>query len=152
MATPKNIRAALHHEAIPGVLLIIAILPIFAFANSGVEILGLSPSALVQPVPLGIALGLFAGKQIGVFNAAFIAAKLGVASLPRGLRWGFVFGMAALCGVGFTMSLFIGSLAFEGSGGPDYAVNDRLGILTGSFLSAVVGGIILLLAPKLQRE
>jgi len=125
-----------------------AILPIFAFANSGVPIAGLTIDALLKPVPLGIALGLFVGKQLGVFSAAFLAVKLGFAKLPQGLRWGHIYGMAALCGVGFTMSLFIGSLAFEGSGGPDYAVDDRLGILTGSFLSATLGVVILLLAGR----
>lgn len=128
------------------------ILPVFAFANAGVPILGLSPSALLEPVPLGIALGLFLGKQIGVFSAAWIAVKFGVASLPAGVNWRQIYGLAALCGIGFTMSLFVGSLAFEGAGGPDYAVDDRLGILTGSFLSAVVGVIVLSRACKKPAE
>lgn len=122
---------------------IYGILPVFAFANAGVPILGLSPSALLEPVPLGIALGLFLGKQIGVFSAAWLAVKVGIASLPIGIDWRQIYGLAALCGIGFTMSLFIGSLAFEGSGGPDYAVDDRLGILTGSLLSAILGAAIL---------
>ena len=120
-----------------------AILPIFAFANAGVPILGLSPSALLEPVPLGIALGLFLGKQIGVFSAAWLAVKSGLAHLPSGVSWRHVYGLAALCGIGFTMSLFIGSLAFEASGGPNYAVDDRLGILAGSALSAMVGVAVL---------
>ena len=120
------------------------ILPVFAFANAGVPILGLSMADLLAPVPLGIALGLFIGKQVGIFGAAFVAVKSGIATLPTGIGWGHTYGLAALCGIGFTMSLFIGSLAFEGAGGPDYAVQDRLGILAGSFLSAVVGVLVLL--------
>ena len=131
----------MEHDLHPWV--VYAILPVFAFANAGVPIIGLSPRALLEPVPLGIALGLFVGKQIGIFSAAWIAVKVGVASLPAGVNWRQVYGLSALCGIGFTMSLFIGSLAFEGGGGPDYAVDDRLGILTGSFLSAIAGVLIL---------
>lgn len=116
-----------------------AILPVFAFANAGVSLHGLSFSSLLQPVPLGILLGLFVGKQIGVFGFAFAAVKLGLAKLPEKVSWAQLYGVSMLCGVGFTMSLFIGSLAFEETGGPDYAVDDRLGILSGSFLSAVAG-------------
>jgi NhaA family Na+:H+ antiporter len=119
------------------------ILPVFAFANAGVPILGLSIADLMKPVPLGIMLGLFVGKQIGVFGAAFLAVKSGLAQLPSGVKWSQVYGLSALCGIGFTMSLFIGSLAFEGAGGPDYAVDDRLGILAGSFLSAILGVFVL---------
>ncbi|MEM0895384.1 MAG: Na+/H+ antiporter NhaA [Verrucomicrobiota bacterium] len=119
------------------------ILPVFAFANAGVPILGMSPTALLEPVPLGIAAGLFFGKQIGVFLLSLFAVKVGLARLPEGVNWGQVYGVACLCGIGFTMSLFIGSLAFEGGGGPDYAVDDRIGILTGSFLSAIAGVITL---------
>ncbi|MEM9479686.1 MAG: Na+/H+ antiporter NhaA [Verrucomicrobiota bacterium] len=124
------------------------ILPVFAFANAGVPILGMSPAALLEPVPLGIAAGLFIGKQVGVFLASFIAVKVGLARLPQGVGWGQVYGIACLCGIGFTMSLFIGSLAFEGGGGPDYAVDDRIGILTGSFLSAIAGVIVLKIFNK----
>ncbi len=123
---------------------VFGILPIFAFANAGVPVLGLSVADLFAPVPLGIALGLFLGKQIGIFGAAFVAVKSGIATLPTGIGWGQTYGLAALCGIGFTMSLFIGSLAFEGAGGPDYAVQDRLGILAGSFLSAILGVLVLL--------
>ncbi|MDF1863100.1 MAG: Na+/H+ antiporter NhaA, partial [Verrucomicrobiales bacterium] len=119
------------------------ILPVFAFANAGVPILELSMADLMKPVPLGIMLGLFVGKQIGVFGAAFLAVRSGLAQLPAGVKWSQVYGLSALCGIGFTMSLFIGSLAFEGSGGPDYAIDDRLGILAGSVLSAILGVFIL---------
>ncbi len=127
---------------------VFGILPVFAFANSGVSVVGLSPSALLQPVPLGIALGLFLGKQVGVFGACWLSVKLRLAELPKGVSWLQVYGVAMLCGIGFTMSLFIGSLAFEAKGGPDYAVDDRLGILTGSFLAAVCGFVVLRLACR----
>jgi NhaA family Na+:H+ antiporter len=119
-----------------------AILPAFAFANAGVSLTGLSLSRLLDPVPLGIAAGLFIGKQVGVFGFSWLSEKLGLAKLPRGVGWFELYAVAVLCGIGFTMSLFIGSLAFE-IGGPDYAVDDRLGILTGSLLSAVVGYVLL---------
>ncbi len=128
------------------------ILPVFAFANAGVPILGMSPSMLLEPVPLGIAAGLFFGKQIGVFSAAFIAVKSGLASLPNNVNWKQIYGLACLCGIGFTMSLFIGSLAFEGSGGSNYKVDDRIGILVGSFLSAILGVIVLRKVCTGQRD
>ncbi|MGK0239485.1 MAG: NhaA family Na+:H+ antiporter [Candidatus Pelagisphaera sp.] len=127
---------------------VFGILPIFAFANAGVPILGLSFSMLLEPVPLGIALGLFIGKQTGVFAGSWIAVKCGLAELPSQVNWRQIYGLSALCGIGFTMSLFVGSLAFEGSGGPDYKVDDRIGILAGSFLSALLGVIILLIPNK----
>lgn len=122
---------------------VFGILPVFAFANAGVPVLGISPSAILNPVPLGIALGLFLGKQLGVFAAAWVAVKVGLASLPAAILWRQVYGLAVLCGIGFTMSLFIGSLAFESTGGENYKFNDRLGILVGSFFSAVLGFFVL---------
>jgi Na+:H+ antiporter, NhaA family len=124
------------------------ILPVFAFANAGVPIKGMSPSALLESVPLGIAAGLFFGKQIGVFFASFIAVKAGLATLPKGINWMQLYGLSILCGIGFTMSLFIGGLAFEGAGGPDYAVDDRIGILAGSLLSTVFGVFVLIKACR----
>ncbi|MEQ1579114.1 MAG: Na+/H+ antiporter NhaA [Steroidobacteraceae bacterium] len=114
------------------------ILPLFAFANAGVSLAGLTLWNLLEPIPLGIALGLFVGKQVGVFVFAWVAVALGLARLPEGVTWRQLYGAAILCGIGFTMSLFIGSLAFEQSaaGAP---VNDRLGILVGSLVSAVAG-------------
>lgn len=114
------------------------ILPLFAFANTGVPLLDLSLSDLIAPVPLGIALGLFIGNQVGVLGMSWLAVKLRLAKLPEGVGWSELYGVAMLCGIGFTMSLFIGSLAFE-QGGPDIAVDDRIGILLGSGLSAVCG-------------
>ena len=114
------------------------ILPVFAFANAGVSLDGMTPATVLDPIPLGIALGLFIGKQLGVFVFAWLAAVLGLARLPEGVTWLQLYGAAILCGIGFTMSLFIGSLAFEHVA-ESHEVNDRLGILVGSLLSAVVG-------------
>jgi NhaA family Na+:H+ antiporter len=113
------------------------IVPIFAFANAGVPLHGLTLDSFTSSVPVGIALGLFAGKQIGVMLMSYIAVKLGWAGLPEGTNWKYIYGAAILCGVGFTMSLFIGSLAFE-SGGLNQ-MDDRLGILVGSLASALFG-------------
>jgi NhaA family Na+:H+ antiporter len=118
------------------------ILPLFAFANAGVSLAGVSLGTLLQPVPLGIAAGLFVGKPLGVFGAVWLAVRLRVAQLPERVGWAALYGMAALCGIGFTMSLFIGSLAFE-HGGPGYGTPVRLGILAGSLLSAVWGYTVL---------
>ncbi len=121
------------------------IVPIFAFANAGVVLEGLSLSDMAAPVPLGVALGLFAGKQIGVMGAVFIMVKLGLGNLPHQAGWGHVWGVSALAGVGFTMSLFIGSLSFAD---PALMNHVRLGVLSGSFLSALLGyGVLRLLRP-----
>lgn len=116
------------------------ILPLFAFANAGVSLAGLSMSDLLSPIPLGIALGLFVGKQIGVFLLSWLAVTLGVAKLPEGANWRHIYGIACLTGVGFTMSLFIGTLAFDG----DETLNAvRLGVLMGSFASGILGFVVL---------
>jgi NhaA family Na+:H+ antiporter len=119
------------------------ILPIFAFANAGVSLEGLSFADLLEPIPLGIVLGLFIGKQIGVFVFTWLTVKTGLASLPTGVTFRQVYGASIICGIGFTMSLFIGMLAFEGAGAGHSIATDRLGILTGSLLSAVVGYVVL---------
>lgn len=124
-----------------------AILPLFAFANSGISFDGFSLSTLLQPVPLGIALGLFLGNQVGVFSFSWLAVRTGLARLPEGVTWLQMYGVAVLCGIGFTMSLFIGSLAFE-QGTTGYIVHDRLGIIAGSVASAIIGYFILRLAAK----
>jgi NhaA family Na+:H+ antiporter len=118
------------------------ILPIFAFANAGVPLQGTSVSALFDPVPLGIATGLVVGKQIGVFGASWLGIKLGLAQLPRHVTWVHLYGVSILCGIGFTMSLFISSLAFEQTGRA-YGDSGRLGILAGSFISAILGYALL---------
>jgi len=130
----------LEHDLHPAVAYFI--LPIFAFANTGVSLAGLTPEALFAPVPLGIAAGLFLGNQIGVFGISWLTIKLGIAELPKRVSWVQLYGVSVLCGIGFTMSLFISSLAFEQSSS-DLVLNDRLGILLGSALSAVIGYFIL---------
>ena len=125
------------------------ILPVFAFCNAGVNLAGLSVADLLQPIPLGIMLGLLVGKQVGVFGFAWLAVKLGLARLPAGVDFRQVYGAAVLCGIGFTMSLFIGMLAFENSAAGEVIVRDRLGVLSGSLLSAVIGYVVLnLVLPR----
>jgi NhaA family Na+:H+ antiporter len=119
-----------------------AILPLFAFANAGVSLVGISLEDVLSPVPLGIAAGLLIGKTLGVFGLTWLAVKAGFAALPHNANWGQVLGVSVLCGIGFTMSLFVGALAFE-SGTSPYAGADRMGILTGSILSAVLGYVIM---------
>ncbi|GHF20641.1 Na(+)/H(+) antiporter NhaA [Kordiimonas sediminis] len=119
-----------------------AILPIFAFCNAGIALSGVGVEQLLHPVSLGIATGLFFGKQIGVFLFCWVGIKFGLTSLPDRMSWGSLYGVAALCGIGFTMSLFIGSLAFEETG-VDMIFDERLGILVGSIASGIVGYLIL---------
>ena len=135
----------LEHDLNPTVAY--GILPLFAFANTGVSLQGMSVLSLLEPVPLGIALGLFVGKQAGVFGCSWIAVKLGFARLPEGVNWLQMYGVALVCGVGFTMSLFVSSLAFE-QVGAGHAVDDRLGILCGSLLSATAGYLVLRFGPR----
>lgn len=127
----------LEHDLRNSVVFII--MPLFAFFNAGVSLQGVSFGTLIEPVPLGIILGLFIGKQVGVFLFSYIAVKLKIAVLPRNTSWKQIYGIAFICGVGFTMSLFIGSLAFEQGGTTANLMHDRLGILFGSFLSAIFG-------------
>jgi len=119
------------------------VLPAFAFANAGVSFAGMGFAALAQPVTAGIILGLFLGKQIGIFLAIRLAVATGVGRMPDGASWMQLYGVALLCGIGFTMSLFIGGLAFDD---PTHAAQVRLGVLVGSLLSAVTGFAVLRLA------
>lgn len=119
-----------------------AILPMFAFVNAGISLTGVSWNYLLHPVPLGIALGLFVGKQAGVFVFCWLAVRVGLTKLPVGLNWLHIYGVALLCGVGFTMSLFISSLAFENTA-VDLLFDERLGIIVGSLLSAAGGYFVL---------
>ncbi|MES9940219.1 MAG: Na+/H+ antiporter NhaA [Candidatus Thiodiazotropha sp. 6PLUC2] len=119
------------------------ILPVFAFANAGVSLSGLSVSDLLEPIPLGIAAGLFLGKPLGILLFCGVAVLLGFAQLPTRASWSGFFATSVLCGIGFTMSLFIASLAFEQSGEGAVIMGDRIGILLGSGLSAVVGLVLL---------
>jgi len=126
------------HELAPWVGF--GILPLFGFANAGLSFADLSLSSIVEPIPLGIAVGLFLGKQIGVFGAAALLIRRGWAHLPDGASWSALYGTSILTGIGFTMSLFIGTLAF---GESDDETVMRLGVLVGSVLSGVVGAGVL---------
>ena len=135
----------LEHELHPWVSY--AILPIFAFANAGLSLSGMTLGSLFEPVPLGIFLGLVVGKQIGIFGFSWVAARLGIVRLPSDATWTQLWGVSAICGIGFTMSLFIGSLAFEHLPNTEYLVANRLGILAGSLTAGIMGALILILAP-----
>ena len=123
------------------------VLPIFAFANAGLSLQGVGLEQILHPVPLGIAAGLFIGKQIGVFGFCWIGIKLGLARLPEGINWMKLYGVALLCGVGFTMSLFIGSLSFQETG-VNMSFDERLGIIVGSLISGIMGYLVLNYATK----
>jgi len=130
----------LEHDLHP--LVAFAILPLFAFANAGVSLENVTAAAMLEPVPLGIASGLLVGKAFGVFLACWLTVQLGFARLPRDTNWGSILGVSILCGIGFTMSLFIAGLAFDGAGA-EYVVQTRLGILGGSLAAALLGYTLL---------
>jgi len=122
------------------------IMPLFAFANAGVSLEGLTLSSLMMPVPLGILLGLFFGKQVGVMLFSFFAVKFGVAQKPDNSSWFSLYGVSILTGIGFTMSLFVGNLAFAES--TQYIDGVKIGVLAGSLLSTIVGYFTLSIATK----
>jgi len=126
------------------------IVPIFGFANAGVALAGVGLAGFLAPVPMGIALGLFIGKQAGILLAVFSADKLGFAPRPAGASWSQLWGMAVLCGIGFTMSLFISALAFPNN--PLLVEEAKIGVLTGSLLSSLLGYLILRLSSPLPDE
>ncbi|RWA77576.1 MAG: Na+/H+ antiporter NhaA [Mesorhizobium sp.] len=128
------------HKLVPFI-----VIPIFGFANAGVPLGGLSFAALVEPLTLGVAAGLVLGKLVGVFGSSVIAIRLGLADLPVNAGWLHMLGISLLCGIGFTMSLFIGLLAFA----DDAALQDavKVGILAGSLVAALLGAAVLLMAP-----
>jgi NhaA family Na+:H+ antiporter len=123
------------------------VLPMFAFVNAGVSLETITLRTLLDPVPLGIILGLVVGKQLGIFGFTWITIRSGIARLPKGASMIDIYGTALLCGVGFTMSLFIGSLAYE-EGGAGYARPDRLGIIIGSLISGLLGFVVLRLSRR----
>ena len=129
------------------------VLPLFAFVNAGVILQGMNFSVLTDPIPMGIFLGLFVGKQVGIFSICWFVIQLGWAKLPEGCNWRQFYGVSVLCGVGFTMSLFIASLAFgDGTeGGAGAARADRLAILLGSTFSAILGYLILYSSGKAKN-
>lgn len=118
------------------------VLPVFAFVNAGIDLRGVGFEQVLHGVPMGIALGLFLGKQIGIFGLCWLSVKAGIAKLPSEMSIGSLYGTAALCGIGFTMSLFIGSLAFEETG-VNLLFDERLGIILGSLCSGIVGFFVL---------
>ena len=121
------------------------VLPLFAFANAGVSLAGMTPASVLEPIPLGIALGLFLGKPIGIFLATYAAIRAGLGTWPEGSTRLQVLGVSALGGIGFTMSLFIGLLAFPE---PAFAADVRLGVLGGSLLSAALGALLLVWSSR----
>jgi NhaA family Na+:H+ antiporter len=127
------------------------VLPLFAFANAGISFDGIGVEEILHTVPLGIALGLFVGKQVGVFGLCWIAIKFKLTQLPNGMSWSSLYGTSALCGVGFTMSLFIGSLAFEETG-INLLFDERLGIVLGSLASGIVGYIVLSISLRSNNQ
>lgn len=146
---PDSVSSPLHrlaHGLHPWVAYLIV--PIFGFANAGVSLVGVGPELLLAPLPLGVSAGLFLGKQVGVFSSLWLSVQLGIGSKPEGASWAQIYGVCLLCGIGFTMSLFIGGLAFA-----DPILNDevKIGVLAGSLLSAVLGYVVLLVAaPRRQ--
>lgn len=118
------------------------VLPVFAFVNAGIDIRGVGLEQVLHGVPMGIALGLFLGKQIGIFGLCWLSVKAGISKLPKEMTIASLYGTAALCGIGFTMSLFIGSLAFEETG-VNLLFDERLGIILGSLCSGIVGFLVL---------
>lgn len=125
------------------------IVPLFGFANAGVSLAGMTPAILLAPLPLGIALGLFLGKQIGIFGSIWIAEKTGFACRPSATSWQQIYGASLLAGIGFTMSLFIGGLAFPGN---ELLMDEvKIGVLFGSVISALVGFLALRLAAQPKR-
>lgn len=138
----ESMLRVLEHALHPWVAFMI--LPIFAFANAGISFEGLTLESLLQPVPLGIAAGLFIGKQLGIFLFTWLMVMTGMAPKPEGASWAQLYGVCIIAGVGFTMSLFIGSLAFAEASMTEV----RLGVLTGSFVSAITGYLVLRMALK----
>jgi len=144
---PASLLHILEHALQPWVAFLIV--PVFGFANAGVSLTGMSWTALLAPVPLGIAAGLFVGKQVGVFLTTWAVVKLDWADCPEDASWAQVYGVSLLCGIGFTMSLFIGLLAFPTA--PELQDAVKIGVLTGSIMSAVVGTVVLAVAPRERR-
>jgi NhaA family Na+:H+ antiporter len=136
----RPLAGAIEHGLHPWVAF--AVLPMFAFANAGVSLRGITPTTLLEPITLGIAAGLVAGKAIGVYGASWLMIRGGLAAKPANATPRQHFGVCVLCGIGFTMSLFIGGLAFEGLD-PSYETRVKLGVLTGSILAGTLGTLVL---------
>ncbi|WP_339050069.1 Na+/H+ antiporter NhaA [Rickettsiella endosymbiont of Xylota segnis] len=146
----KNFNSLLHHlihQLHPWIAF--GILPLFAFANAGLSFSNIKLSTFIHPLPLGIIVGLFFGKQLGIFGASWLAVKTKLAKLPYQVNWWHIYGTALICGIGFTMSLFIASLAF---GDDELTTLVRLGVFTGSVLSGIAGYSILSLAQQKNQR
>ena len=139
----KSPLKSLEHALHPWVAF--AVMPLFAFANAGVNLSGVSHSDLLGPIPIGIALGLFLGNQIGIFGFSYAGVRLGICEKPADIGWPAIYGVSLLAGIGFTMSLFIGTLAFAS---PEHATAVRIGVLAGSTMSAIAGLLVLRLALR----
>lgn len=135
----KSPLIVLEHAINPWIAFLVV--PIFGFANAGVSLASIDQSVMIGTVPMGIALGLFVGKQIGVFGATWLAVKAGLAQMPQGTGWLHIYGVSLLCGIGFTMSLFIGALAFPDA--PEFSDSVKVGVLGGSIVSALFGWALL---------
>lgn len=136
----KSMLEHIEHELHPWVTFFI--LPVFAFVNAGVHLVGADMASLFNTVTIGIAMGLFLGKQVGIFGACWLAIKIGIAKLPQGTNWAQLYAVSLLCGIGFTMSLFIGTLAFEGL--PQQMQDSvKVGVLLGSLASAVLASVLI---------
>lgn len=118
------------------------VLPVFAFANAGIDLRGVPSDVMFHDVPVGVALGLIVGKQVGIFGLCGLAIALGLTKFPRDMNWGALYGVSALCGIGFTMSLFVGGLAFEETE-VNQLFDERLGIIVGSLVSGIIGFLVL---------
>lgn len=148
---PDSAESPLHrleHAIAPWVAFLVV--PLFGFANAGVSLEGIGLGEIFAPLPLGIAAGLFFGKQFGIFGAVWLSVRLGLAGRLRGATWLQVYGVSILCGIGFTMSLFIGALAYPTS--PLLVEEAKIGVLLGSFLSAITGYLVLRFAPGHLRH
>ena len=128
------------------------VLPVFAFANAGISFSGMTADVALHEVTLGVSLGLIVGKQIGIFTLCGLVILMGLTKMPSNMSWMTLYGTSALCGIGFTMSLFIGSLAFEETG-VNLLFDERLGIIVGSLVSGIIGYLILVkfLPPKTDQ-
>ena len=146
--SPHSPLHRLEHAITPWVAYLIV--PIFGFANAGVSLAGLVLADVFAPLPLGIAAGLFVGKQVGIFGAVRLAVRFGLASKLPGASWLQIYAIALLCGIGFTMSLFIGALAFPST--PALVEEAKIGVIMGSLASALVGFVILRFAPQRQAD
>lgn len=142
---PMNVKKTMMHRLAPWVAF--GILPVFAFANAGVSLTGLGSDLLAGPVTLGIALGLFIGKQAGIFGVLWLMIKSGLAPKPEGASWAQLYGVSLLCGIGFTMALFIGGLALHGA---EMQASVRMGVIMGSLLSGLAGFAVLRLSLPRQ--